>query len=131
MFNVSFEPRSPPIQGDYAMRMTSVTVGVLMTGFVAAGCSTTPVPATADRHPYRYTIEEFLDTTSMSGASFSPDEQKILVSSDKSGVFNAYAVAVTDGRQTRIAGLIDLCQDKDGNTAVNRPFIEAAYVTLL
>ena len=44
----------------------------------------------------RYDIESFLDTTTYSGASFSPDKSKILVSSDESGVFNAYALP-TDG----------------------------------
>lgn len=42
----------------------------------------------------RYSIEEFLRTTTLAGASFSPDNRKILVSSDQSGVFNAYAIPV-------------------------------------
>ncbi len=89
------------------MRMMSIFASVLSTGCLAVGCSTTPGPVTADRHHFRYTIEEFLDTTSMSGASFSPDEQKILVSSDESGVFNAYSIAVADGRQTLLTDSTD------------------------
>ena len=86
------------------MRVKPVTTGVLlMTGLLAAGCST---PAGPTRAFARYTIEDLLDTTSMSGASFSPDERKILVSSDASGVFNAYAVA-TDGGQTRLTNSTD------------------------
>jgi len=38
----------------------------------------------------QYTIEQFMNTTAMFGASFSPDERSILVTSDQSGVFNAY-----------------------------------------
>src|SRR5438093_605647 len=45
----------------------------------------------------QYTIEDFLATTNMNGADFSPDGTKILVSSDKSGVFNACAVPVQGG----------------------------------
>ncbi|MDH3732662.1 MAG: S9 family peptidase [Gemmatimonadota bacterium] len=42
----------------------------------------------------QYTIEQFLGTTSVFGSSFSPDGSKILVSSDESGIFNAYSVPV-------------------------------------
>lgn len=45
----------------------------------------------------RYTIEQFLSTVSYSGASFSPDNTRILVSSDASGIYNAYAIPVDGG----------------------------------
>src|SRR5262245_31584516 len=45
----------------------------------------------------QYSIDDFLATTNMNGADFSADGTKILVSSDKSGVFNAYAVPVAGG----------------------------------
>jgi len=45
----------------------------------------------------RYTIEQFMATTSVTGASFSKDEQQILFSSNQSGIFNAYTVAVSGG----------------------------------
>ena len=89
------------------MRVNSVTAGVLLTGLLAAGCSTPPGPAIEAQVIARYTIEDFLDTTSMSGASFSPDERKILVSSDESGVFNAYAVTTDGGQQTPLTDSTD------------------------
>jgi dipeptidyl aminopeptidase/acylaminoacyl peptidase len=46
----------------------------------------------------RYTIEQFMNTTAMFGASFSPDERSILVTSDQSGVFNAYEVPAGGGK---------------------------------
>jgi dipeptidyl aminopeptidase/acylaminoacyl peptidase len=60
------------------------------------------MPACAQREaelrPSRqYSIQEFLGTVSYSGASFSPDNSKLLVSSDASGIFNAYALAVGGG----------------------------------
>lgn len=55
----------------------------------AAAPATASVPA--------YTIEQFLGTTNFFGGSFSPDGSKILVSSDRSGVFNAYALPVDGG----------------------------------
>nr|MBA2322813.1 PD40 domain-containing protein [Pseudonocardiales bacterium] len=47
--------------------------------------------------PREYGIDEFLSTVSMRGLSFSPDGRKILVSSNRSGVYNAYAVPVDGG----------------------------------
>jgi len=43
----------------------------------------------------QYTIEQFLNTTSMTGASFSADESRILFSSNKTGIWNVYAIPVT------------------------------------
>ncbi|MEM7386544.1 MAG: S9 family peptidase, partial [Verrucomicrobiota bacterium] len=46
-----------------------------------------------------YPIEDFLDSTVFRGSSFSPDNEKILVSSDATGILNANAIA-TDGSAT-------------------------------
>lgn len=48
------------------------------------------------REVQQYTIQEFLGTTSFSGASFSPDQSSLLVSSNQTGIFNAHAIP-TDG----------------------------------
>lgn len=50
----------------------------------------------------RYTAEQFYNTTSVSGASFSPDQSSILVSSDESGVFNAYSIDIATGEKTML-----------------------------
>src|SRR5688572_20882458 len=63
-------------------------------------------PAQAPRKVRQYTIDQLLSTRSYSGPprppgprggyaySFSPDSRKILVSSNKTGVFNAFAIPV-------------------------------------
>ena len=51
------------------------------------------VPRPAPAVP-TYTIEQFLGTTTLNGASWSPDQRRILVSSDQTGVFNAFAIPV-------------------------------------
>ena len=53
----------------------------------------------------QYTIEQFMNTTSMFGASFSADGKRVLVTSDQSGVFNAYAVPLTGGKLALPAAL--------------------------
>src|SRR5436189_4841273 len=55
-------------------------------------------PAQPARPVRQYTIEQFMNTTAMFGASFSPDERSILVTSDQSGVFNAYEIRAGDGK---------------------------------
>ena len=59
-------------------------------------------PAQATRPAKHYTIEQFLDTTSVSGASFSSDESRILFSSNKTGIWNVYTVPVTGGEWTPV-----------------------------
>jgi len=49
------------------------------------------------RMPKQYTIEQFLDTVSVRGASFSPDEKMLLLSSNQTGVFNVYTVPAAGG----------------------------------
>jgi len=57
-----------------------------------------PVFAAPPGRPSKqYAIEQFLATTSISGASFSADEKRILFSSNKTGIINVYSVAVTGG----------------------------------
>jgi WD40-like Beta Propeller Repeat len=46
----------------------------------------------------QYSMEQFTATTTFSGASFSADGKRILVSSNESGIFNAFSVPVTGGK---------------------------------
>ena len=50
----------------------------------------------------QYSIEQFLDTTSISGASFSHDESRLLFSSNKTGIWNAYTMPVSGGAWTPV-----------------------------
>ena len=50
----------------------------------------------------QYTIDQFLTTTAISGASFSADETRILFSSNKSGIWNVYTIPVTGGDWTPV-----------------------------
>ncbi|MEM6795087.1 MAG: S9 family peptidase [Acidobacteriota bacterium] len=68
-----------------------------------AGCqptAETAAPETVKRPSQTYSIEDFLDTSSVAGASFSPDTSKMLVSSDETGVWNVYALSIDgEGRE--------------------------------
>ncbi|MES2126275.1 MAG: S9 family peptidase [Pseudomonadota bacterium] len=52
----------------------------------------------ANAEPKRYTIEQFMATTSIRDASFSKDEKQILFSSNETGIFNAYVMPVAGGK---------------------------------
>jgi dipeptidyl aminopeptidase/acylaminoacyl peptidase len=84
------------------------------------GCASSERPGTtADAVP-RYSIEDFLRTTSFRGASFSHDGRTILVSSDQTGVYNAFAIPTGGGepvqltRSTGDSVLIESCFPADG-----------------
>ncbi|HTE29101.1 MAG TPA: alpha/beta fold hydrolase [Chryseolinea sp.] len=61
------------------------------------GCKTKE--DTSDHPPKRYTIAQFMDIVQIDGGSFSPDEQKILISSKETGIFNAVEVDIKTGEQ--------------------------------
>jgi dipeptidyl aminopeptidase/acylaminoacyl peptidase len=79
-------------------------VVVLALAVVASTSAPTQGPrgGSGSRPQKQYTIEQFLDTTSLSGASFSPDESRILFSSNKTGIWNAYTMPVAGGPWTQI-----------------------------
>jgi len=69
----------------------------LALALACGGATTTEEAMPAPRVAPEYTIAQFLDSTSYRGAGFSPDKRKLLVSSDESGIFNAYAFPVDGG----------------------------------
>ena len=76
----------------------------LIVAFVLAACRTEQSRADAsggdaDRTftPTQYSVADFYENKEFFGASFSPDRQKILVGSNASGIWNAYAVPVAGG----------------------------------
>jgi dipeptidyl aminopeptidase/acylaminoacyl peptidase len=69
-----------------------------------SGCATT---VEGPREVRRYTIQEFLGTTEYTGTSFSPDNRQVLVSSDASGVFNAYAIPVNGSKPIQLTHSVE------------------------
>ena len=50
----------------------------------------------------QYTIEQFMATTRLGGASFSADEKSILFHSNKTGIFNVYSIPVGGGEAKQL-----------------------------
>jgi dipeptidyl aminopeptidase/acylaminoacyl peptidase len=74
-----------------------------------AGCqkSTTSENQTTEPVVKTYTIEQFMNTTSIGGSDFSPDNSKILYSSNQTGVYNAFEVPVTGGEPRQLTNSTD------------------------
>lgn len=72
-----------------------------------AGQAAAPAASAASAAVQRYTAAQFYETTSFrmanpAGKGFSPDGRSILISSDATGVFNAYAQPVGGGRPVQL-----------------------------
>jgi len=82
----------------FARLSAAALLAVALSGAAAlAQAPQAPPGAATPATPKRYTIEQFMATTRISGASFSADEKRILFSSNASGIFNVYAVPVAGG----------------------------------
>lgn len=86
--------------GMRARYLSSVLPFVLLAACQQPAGETAPEPE--PRQVARYAIADFLDTTSFGGGYFSSDNSKILVYSDTSGIFNAYAIPVGGGEPTQL-----------------------------
>lgn len=54
------------------------------------------------REVKQYSIEQFYNNTRIGGGAFSPDETKLLISSDESGIFNLYEINIADGKKQQV-----------------------------
>lgn len=69
---------------------------------VLVGCQKDKTKEEVGKQVKQYTIEQFRDTESIFGHSFSPDEKVILFSSNRSGVYNAFTMPVDGGEPTQL-----------------------------
>ncbi len=81
-------------------RVRDLLLALVLLAPVAVGAQ---APAAAGARPQKqYSIEQFMNTTAVSGASFSADETRILFSSNRTGIWNAYVAPVAGGEWTPI-----------------------------
>jgi dipeptidyl aminopeptidase/acylaminoacyl peptidase len=83
----------------FACRRAALLSAVILAACAPGGSSTRESRGSVERvfTPQPYTVEDFYKNSRFAGASWSPDRQKILVSSNLSGIWNAYAVPVGGG----------------------------------
>lgn len=81
-------------------RSSALPAAIAMLAACAPGAdSTKEAPGSVERTftPTQYSVEDFYKNSEYFGASWAPDRQKLLVSSNRSGIYNAYAVPVAGG----------------------------------
>ncbi|WP_420577865.1 alpha/beta fold hydrolase [Ekhidna sp.] len=50
----------------------------------------------------KYSIGQFYENVSVSGGSFSPDESKLLINSNETGIFNVYEIDIASGEKKQL-----------------------------
>jgi dipeptidyl aminopeptidase/acylaminoacyl peptidase len=76
---------------------------LLAAGAAVCGIALPAPSRTEDPRPVpKYDARTFYETTTYFGASFSADEKRLLITSDASGVFNAYGVSVEGGEPRQL-----------------------------
>ena len=50
----------------------------------------------------KYTIAQFYENISVGGGAFSPNESKLLINSNESGIFNAYEIDISTGEKKQL-----------------------------
>lgn len=79
-----------------SFRFAVAVFTILALGSIPAGTQS------IGRPQKQYSIEQFMNTVAIQGASFSPDESRILFSSNKTGIWNAYTIPATGGDWTPV-----------------------------
>ena len=83
------------MRSTHPMRLMAVlSFSVLLAG----GCATLSKYGSAPSDIPKYSASTFYNTTSVYGASFSPDESNLLITSDATGVYNAYRQPTSGGK---------------------------------
>ena len=55
----------------------------------------------------KYTIDQFYQNVNIGGGSFSPDESKLLVSSNETGIYNVYEIDIASGEKTQLTNSVE------------------------
>ncbi|UCE25368.1 MAG: S9 family peptidase [Candidatus Zixiibacteriota bacterium] len=79
------------------MRTRAILCLVIVTIVIVTSCS-----EVGYKEVPRYTIEQFMNRTAIMGGSLSYDESRILIGTDRTGVFNLYTVPVGGGEMTQL-----------------------------
>ncbi|KRD30178.1 peptidase S9 [Lysobacter sp. Root916] len=88
---------------------TPLALALALAALIPVTTATAATPATATAATpatalpsKQYRIQDFIDTVGVAGASFSADESRLLFSSNKSGIWNAYSMPVEGGEWTPV-----------------------------
>ncbi len=78
------------------------TISLVIICFLLTACENANDDLKISGPSQQYTMEQFLKTTWIDGSSFSPNEDKLLVSSNETGVFQVYELDIATGERTKV-----------------------------
>ena len=78
------------------MRRALIVVMCLLTALIFSACAKKEA---ARKDIPQYSIEQFYKNKQVRGGAFSPDETRLLLTSNESGIYNLYEITLADGRQ--------------------------------
>lgn len=82
--------------------MKTKFIGLCLVVLIFSCKEDTKDKAIAEREIQQYTIEQFMDNEAVNGGSFSADNSNLLVSSNRSGIYNVYTIPAKGGNMTAI-----------------------------
>ncbi|WP_040278127.1 S9 family peptidase [Psychroserpens damuponensis] len=82
--------------------MQTKILGLCLAALMLSCKEDTKNEVVAKREIKQYTIEQFMDNEAVGGGSFSTDNSNLLVSSNRSGIYNVYTIPTKGGEMTAI-----------------------------
>jgi hypothetical protein len=84
-----------------ALHLVTLVAGhvLVVLGSAAADAQRTSADTATVFTPTTYTVADFYRNTSFGGASWSADRRRLLVSSNRTGIWNAYTIPVAGGAE--------------------------------
>ncbi len=79
------------------MKSALFSLSLFFSVFVLVSCSGEP-----EKTVKQYAIEQFYKNKQIFGGSFSPDENRLLVTSNETGIYNLFEISITDGKQRQL-----------------------------
>ena len=87
------------------MKTQTVNTAFVIALLVLASSCT--IPQSEDKPKKLYTIAQFMDIEQITGGDFSPDDSKILISSKKTGIYNAYEIDLATNEKKQLTSSTD------------------------
>jgi len=85
------------------MKSTKLWIAMMLFSVLTLSCSTNKELVEEKVEVEKYTIDQFMDNEAVFGGSFSTDKSNVLVTSNRSGIYNMYQIPVDSGAYQNVS----------------------------